>query len=119
MNNFGSIERFILTNIDLPFRLALQLKNQTFLVHDHTQLLARKFFTDDIDFAKAKSMTYFLRVLVKLLVTPLFCLCYSLRKIGIKVNCGKARNTLDSWYNQLKAPGRQLPKALKSKSEYL
>ena len=114
MNNFGSIERFILTNIDLPFRLALQLKNQTLLVHDHTQLLARKVFTDDIDFAKAKSMTYFLRVLVKLLVTPLFCLCYSLRKIGIKVNCGKARNTLDSWYSQLKAPGRQLLKAFKS-----
>ena len=103
-----------LSNIDLPFRLALQLKNQTLLVHDHTQLLARKFFTDDIDFAKAKSKTYFLRVLVKLLVTPLFCLCYSLRKIGIKVNCGKARNTLDSWYNQLKAPGWQLLKASKS-----
>ena len=102
---FWEISGVIVKFRDLPSRLALQLKNHCFLIHDHSQLLARKFFTNDKDFAKAKGKTYFLRVILQLIVTPLFCVCYSLRKIGIRVNCGRARGTLDSWYNYLKTPG--------------
>ena len=88
--------------------LALHLKNNKFIVHEYSQLIARKAFTGDRDFKNTRNKEDICSMVLLVLVTPIICIAYSLNKNGLRLPCTWARNLLDPWYRYIHTPAYQL-----------
>ena len=88
--------------------LALHLKNNKFIVHEYSQLVARKYFTGEKDFKNTKNKENIFLMVLQVLATPIICIAYTLNKNGLILPCTGARNTFDGWYRHLHVPAYQL-----------